>query len=79
VTGGLHGGPIVARRNVLSYMAALLQTMSRRPVSGLASDVLDVNPIAFPRICAVALVTGCNLLTVAGAAPESHRLPVSPG
>jgi hypothetical protein len=67
------------------------KTTSRRPVSGLASDVVDVDPIAFPRIHAVAQKIGWNLLTVAGAAPElssaitddrldySHRLPVSPG
>ena len=75
MTGGLHGGPIVARRNVLSYVAALLQ--NHEPQAGLRACKrrhLDVNPIAFTRIYAVALMTGCNLLTVAGAAPELSRI-----
>ncbi len=54
VAGGLHGGPIVARRNALSCVVALLRTTSHRPVSGLASDVIDVSPVAFPRVNAVA-------------------------
>jgi hypothetical protein len=53
------GGPIVARRNVLSKVAALLQRhepSGRSP--GLQATKVNVDPIAFPRTRAVALEIG---------------------
>jgi hypothetical protein len=54
-----------------------MKDLSRGPVSGLAGASFDAASIAFP--CEHSgIMTEANLLTVAGAAPESNRLPVSP-
>src|SRR5450432_1552017 len=69
-----RGGPTVARRNALSYVAALLQTTRRRPVSGLASDESRRRSDRLPTCKRSGVMTGWNLLTVAGAAPALNRI-----
>ena len=48
------------------------------PVSGLASGIGRCRTGRLPALQRSGIQTGRDLLTVAGAAPESHRLPVSP-
>jgi len=62
----------------LELHGCIFATACRRPVSGLASGITRCRVDRLPALDAQWHLDRLCLLTVAGAAPESNRLPVSP-